>query len=104
MFDGSVGAAWRGDALGETSGDGSVTGVSPSSSAYYSTGNAEHGEGERRVYTDATVAATTAKGSSGEMRKDDPAVVMSRGNAGMVNNGNNSSSSGTSVVRLRSRV
>ena len=102
MFDGSVGAAWRGgDTLGEGGGSGggegngsgngdsggggvdSVRGGSPPHSStrlYSSTGVAEreHVEGEQHgLFREATVAAMTgAKSASGEGHRDDlPAAL-----------------------------
>ena len=96
MFDGSVGAAWRGgDTLGEGGGSGggegngsgngdsggggvdSVRGGSPPHSStriYSSTGVAERErvEGEHGLFREATVAAMTgAKSASGEGHRDD---------------------------------
>ena len=101
MFDGSVGAAWRGgDTLGEGGGSGggegngsgngdsggggvdSVRGGSPPHSStriYSSTGVAERErvEGEHGLFREATVAAMTgAKSASGEGHRDDlPAAL-----------------------------
>ena len=130
MFDGSVGAAWRGDVLG--GGSGNDGGLSPPSSIYDPMGSAERGEGERGIGDEtvagasasastgagtatatATATAGTTKGGAGEMRRDDsaatPGGMTSRGNVGMVSNGSSSGSSSSSsssssgISRLRSR-